>query len=174
MRVALFRFNRGSLPVVSGISVEIKETEDGYTLSKLQKTENNSGRGYFHGNLSRDTKTHGGLSDRWGYCVWWRRYHCEKHLDRICFRWECHSFRAGRLHDSEVRRLKINFFNRGICVCAHWHKLDMRKSVRRNERKEWILKIIIRIERSLSGETIHGSCLYRCLGGNCFDGFPIF
>ena len=26
------------------------------------------------------------------------------------------------------------------------------KSVRRNERKEWILKIIIRIERSLSGE----------------------
>ncbi len=24
-------FNRGSLPVVSGISVEIKETDDGYT-----------------------------------------------------------------------------------------------------------------------------------------------
>ena len=31
-------FNRGSLPVVSGISVEVKETEDGYTLSKV--TEN--------------------------------------------------------------------------------------------------------------------------------------
>ena len=30
-------FNRGSLPVVSGISVEIKETEDGYTLSKVIK-----------------------------------------------------------------------------------------------------------------------------------------
>ena len=30
-------FNRGSLPVVSGISVEIKETEDGYTLSKVTK-----------------------------------------------------------------------------------------------------------------------------------------
>ena len=28
-------FNRGSLPVVSGISVEIKETEDGYSLSKV-------------------------------------------------------------------------------------------------------------------------------------------
>ena len=30
-------FNRGSLPVVSGISVEVKETEDGYTLSKVTK-----------------------------------------------------------------------------------------------------------------------------------------
>ena len=30
-------FNRGSLPVVSGISVEIKETEDGYILKKLKK-----------------------------------------------------------------------------------------------------------------------------------------
>ena len=30
-------FNRGSLPVVSGISVEIKETEAGYTLSKVTK-----------------------------------------------------------------------------------------------------------------------------------------
>ena len=30
-------FNRGSLPVFSGISVEIKETEDGYTLSKVIK-----------------------------------------------------------------------------------------------------------------------------------------
>ena len=30
-------FNRGSLPVVSGISVEIRETDDGYTLSKVTK-----------------------------------------------------------------------------------------------------------------------------------------
>jgi raffinose/stachyose/melibiose transport system substrate-binding protein len=30
-------FNRGSLPVFSGISVEIKETDDGYTLSKVKK-----------------------------------------------------------------------------------------------------------------------------------------
>ena len=30
-------FNRGSLPVVSGISVEVKETADGYTLSKIIK-----------------------------------------------------------------------------------------------------------------------------------------
>ena len=30
-------FNRGSLPVVSGISAEIRETEDGYTLSKVTK-----------------------------------------------------------------------------------------------------------------------------------------
>ena len=30
-------FNRGSLPVVSGISVEIKETDDGYILSKVTK-----------------------------------------------------------------------------------------------------------------------------------------
>ena len=30
-------FNRGSLPVVSGISVEIKETDDGYTLKKVKK-----------------------------------------------------------------------------------------------------------------------------------------
>ena len=30
-------FNRGSLPVVSGISVEVKETDDGYTLSKITK-----------------------------------------------------------------------------------------------------------------------------------------
>ena len=30
-------FNRGSLPVVSGISVEIMETDDGYTLSKVTK-----------------------------------------------------------------------------------------------------------------------------------------
>ena len=30
-------FNRGSLPVVSGISVEIKETDDGYTLSSVTK-----------------------------------------------------------------------------------------------------------------------------------------
>lgn len=30
-------FNRGSLPVVSGISIEIKETDDGYTLSKVTK-----------------------------------------------------------------------------------------------------------------------------------------
>ena len=30
-------FNRGSLPVFSGISVEIRETEDGYTLSKVTK-----------------------------------------------------------------------------------------------------------------------------------------
>ena len=30
-------FNRGSLPVVSGISVDINETDDGYTLSKVTK-----------------------------------------------------------------------------------------------------------------------------------------
>ncbi len=30
-------FNRGSLPVVSGISVEVKETDDGYTLNKVTK-----------------------------------------------------------------------------------------------------------------------------------------
>ena len=30
-------FNRGSLPVVSGILMEIRETEDGYTLSKVTK-----------------------------------------------------------------------------------------------------------------------------------------
>ena len=30
-------FNRGSLPVFSGISVEIKETDNGYTLSKVAK-----------------------------------------------------------------------------------------------------------------------------------------
>ena len=30
-------FNRGSLPVVSGISVEIKETDNGYVLSKVTK-----------------------------------------------------------------------------------------------------------------------------------------
>ena len=30
-------FNRGSLPVVSGISVEVTETDDGYTLSKVTK-----------------------------------------------------------------------------------------------------------------------------------------
>ena len=30
-------FNRGSLPVASGISVEVKETDDGYTLSKVTK-----------------------------------------------------------------------------------------------------------------------------------------
>ncbi len=35
-------FNRGSLPVVSGISVEIKETDDGYTLSKVTKEWKNS------------------------------------------------------------------------------------------------------------------------------------
>ena len=30
-------FNRGSLPVLSGVSVEISETDDGYTLSKVTK-----------------------------------------------------------------------------------------------------------------------------------------
>ena len=30
-------FNRGSLPVVSGISVEVKATDDGYSLSKVTK-----------------------------------------------------------------------------------------------------------------------------------------
>ena len=30
-------FNHGSLPVLSGISVEVKETDDGYTLSKVTK-----------------------------------------------------------------------------------------------------------------------------------------
>ena len=30
-------FNRGSLPVLSGISVEVKETDDGYSLSKVTK-----------------------------------------------------------------------------------------------------------------------------------------
>ena len=30
-------FNRGSLPVFSGISVEIRETDNGYTLSKVTK-----------------------------------------------------------------------------------------------------------------------------------------
>ena len=33
----LLPFNRGSLPVVSGISVEIRETADGYTLEKVTK-----------------------------------------------------------------------------------------------------------------------------------------
>ena len=32
-------FNRGSLPVFSGISVEIRETDDGYTLSKVTRKE---------------------------------------------------------------------------------------------------------------------------------------
>ncbi len=30
-------FNRGSLPVLSGISVEIREADDGYTLSKVTR-----------------------------------------------------------------------------------------------------------------------------------------
>ena len=30
-------FNRGSLPVLSGISVEVEETDNGYTLSKVIK-----------------------------------------------------------------------------------------------------------------------------------------
>ena len=30
-------FNRGSLPVLSGISVEVTEADDGYTLSKVTK-----------------------------------------------------------------------------------------------------------------------------------------
>ena len=34
---AFIPFNRGSLPVFSGISVEIKETDNGYTLSKVTK-----------------------------------------------------------------------------------------------------------------------------------------
>ena len=33
----LVPFNQGSLPVVSGISIEIKENEDGYTLSEVKK-----------------------------------------------------------------------------------------------------------------------------------------
>ena len=33
----LIPFNRGSLPVVSGISAEVMETDDGYTLSKVTK-----------------------------------------------------------------------------------------------------------------------------------------
>lgn len=33
----LVPFNQGSLPVVSGISMEIKENEDGYTLSEVKK-----------------------------------------------------------------------------------------------------------------------------------------
>ena len=33
----LIPFNRGSLPVVSGISVEVTETDDGYTLNKVTK-----------------------------------------------------------------------------------------------------------------------------------------
>ncbi len=58
-------FNRGSLPVVSGISVEVKETDDGYTLSKVTKDgKKSSGQGYIHGNLPCDTKTHGSLSHR--------------------------------------------------------------------------------------------------------------
>ena len=58
-------FNRGSLPVVSGISVEIKETEDGYILKKVKKDGKNcSGQRYFYSNLPGDTKTHGSLSGR--------------------------------------------------------------------------------------------------------------
>ena len=34
-------FNRGSLPVLSGISVEVKETDNGYTLSKVTKDGKN-------------------------------------------------------------------------------------------------------------------------------------
>lgn len=30
-------FNRGSLPVVSGISMEVKEDGDGYTLTNVKK-----------------------------------------------------------------------------------------------------------------------------------------
>ena len=36
-QVGFTPFNRGSLPVFSGISVEIRETDDGYTLSKVTK-----------------------------------------------------------------------------------------------------------------------------------------
>ena len=32
-------FNRGSLPVVSGISVEVRENDDGYTLGKVTRNE---------------------------------------------------------------------------------------------------------------------------------------
>ena len=38
-------FNSGSLPVVSGISVEIRETDDGYTLSKVMKDGKKVDRG---------------------------------------------------------------------------------------------------------------------------------
>ena len=33
----LIPFNRGSLPVVSGISVKVRENDDGYTLDKVTK-----------------------------------------------------------------------------------------------------------------------------------------
>ena len=58
-------FNRGSLPVFSGISVEIKETDDGYTLSNVTMDgKKSSGQGYFYSNLSCNTKTYGSLSHR--------------------------------------------------------------------------------------------------------------
>ena len=35
-------FNRGSLPVVSGISMEVKENGDGYALTSVKKTKRQS------------------------------------------------------------------------------------------------------------------------------------
>ncbi len=32
-------FNRGSLPVFSGISVKVRENDDGYTLDKVKRME---------------------------------------------------------------------------------------------------------------------------------------
>ena len=37
-------FNRGSLPVVSGISMEVKENSDGYTLTSIKKRRKDNQR----------------------------------------------------------------------------------------------------------------------------------
>ncbi len=56
-------FNRGSLPVFSGISVEIKETDNGYTLSKVTKDGKQiQDKDTFTVTCLADTKTHGSLS----------------------------------------------------------------------------------------------------------------
>ncbi len=63
-------FNRGSLPVVSGISVEISETEDGYTLSKVTKDGKQvQDKDTFTVTCLAAPQSYGSLSGRGKYCI---------------------------------------------------------------------------------------------------------
>lgn len=80
-------FSRGSLPVFSGISAEIKGTDDGYTLSKVTKNGKQI--------QDKDTFTVTCLAEPQYMKLMRQRKilylmedtSVERYLDNICFRW---------------------------------------------------------------------------------------
>ena len=96
-------FNRGSLPVVSGIAIEVKGGKRRLCAERDHAGRQTAPRGRDRNrNLSGDGGQHGAAVCGREPCLRGRRHESSGHLERVCLRGECRTGGAGKLYYIEV------------------------------------------------------------------------